>query len=171
VTLAAAAPGVEGASLAFQVERQELEIALDVPVLTAGTDADITAIVTAEGEPVAFAEVVWESAGLLTEPLPMSTDERGLATLVIRPGEGETILSIRASVNHAGFQGGTAVEEATVSPSVEISDDGPSRTPFLLIFAAVCMVLAAYMAYTSGLHVRASKSRLVRAVLGSRPLQ
>ncbi|MCI0796409.1 MAG: hypothetical protein J4N99_06295 [Chloroflexi bacterium] len=171
VTLAAAAPGVEGASLAFEVERHELEVALDVPVLIAGTEAEVTAIVTADGEPVANAEVVWESAGLLGEPLLMSTDENGLATLVIRPSEVSTNLSIRASVSYAGFQGSTVAEDATVSPSVEVGDDGPSRGPFLLIFAAVCMILAGYMAYTSGLHVKASNSRFVRALLGSRPLQ
>ncbi|MCI0822926.1 MAG: hypothetical protein J4N34_05795, partial [Chloroflexi bacterium] len=80
-------------------------------------------------------------------------------------------LSIRASVSYAGFQGSTVAEDATVSPSVEVGDDGPSRGPFLLIFAAVCMILAGYMAYTSGLHIKASNSRFVRALLGSRPLQ
>lgn len=168
VTLAAAAPGVEGTSLAFEIERQELEVALDVPVLTAGADADITAIVTAEGEPVANAEVVWESAGLLNEPLVMSTDERGLATFVIRPNEDDSDLSIRASVSYAGFQGSTVTQQATVSPAIAVNDVGPSRGPFLLIFAAVCIILASYMAYSSGLHVRASNSRIVRAVLGNK---
>jgi len=80
-------------------------------------------------------------------------------------------MHIRASVSHAGYQGMSILEEAVVSPSIAASDVGRSRGPFLLFFAAVCIILAGYMAYTSGLHLRASNTRFIRTVPGNKPVE
>ncbi|MCH7746025.1 MAG: Ig-like domain-containing protein, partial [Chloroflexi bacterium] len=157
--ISAVASGVEGMSIAFVVGSGVLEVSLDVVTLTDGSGTEVTARVTSGGVPVASAEVIWDAEGLLSQSRFALTDDDGIAQTTLSP---QTTLAPIAVTVQASFPGyDTAVATTTKSPAIPGgADGGPSRLPFLLMFAGALAALIGYVVYSSGLYKK--RPRLVR---------
>ena len=103
------------------------------------------------GIPVANAEVTWEAEGILPEPIVTHTDEEGIAQLSLQPGRAIGSISLNARASHPGYEPAEAISSFSLAPPAN-EPEGISRTPFVLIFSLLLLLLVSYLVYHSGLY-------------------
>jgi len=100
---------------------------------------------------VANAEVTWEAEGILPAPMVTHTDEEGIAQLSLKPRRVIGSISLKARVSHPGYEPAEATSSfSLVSPANE--PEGISRTPFVIIFGLLLLLLVSYLVYNTGLY-------------------
>ena len=142
----AVAPGLAGQSLFLTVARKPLEASIDVPQLGLPLDvtSDISALVTSDGDPVAGAEVEWNSPGLLQGQVSTRTDENGIARISVKPLREDTV-TITARATRQGHTSVTASASVSASTLIEgKSSFSPVRVLFPL---GMVGLLAGYVCY------------------------
>ncbi|MCH8063232.1 MAG: hypothetical protein IH861_12085 [Chloroflexi bacterium] len=170
ISITAAAPGLQGATLSYETLMRDLDVILDVPRLIAGETVEIVARVSSADVPVANAEVSLDIIGPQSETLAAKTDEAGRAVFSFTPIAELDSISLSARSALAGYRSGGASAELTVSRAVGTGDTTPSRLPFILIFASIGLVLSAYLFYNSSVFRRVRAGAIRRTVRSFRPL-
>ena len=160
--ISAVASGVEGMSIGFAVGSGALEVSLDAVTLADGSGTEVTARVTSGGVPVASAEVVWDAEGLLSQSRFALTDDDGIARAILSPQTTFAPIVVTAQASYPGYD--TAVATTTKSPAIPggAADGGPSRLPFLLMFAGALAALVGYVVYNSGLYKKRPRLATLR---------
>ena len=170
ISITAAAPGLQGATLSYETLMRDLDVILDVPRLIAGESAEIVALVSSADLPVANVEVSLEIIGPQSESLVSITDEAGRAVFNFMPPAGMDSISMSAQSALAGYRSGVANAELAISQTVNVGDTAPSRLPFVLIFASIGLVLSAYLFYNSAAYRKVRAGFIRHTVRPFRPL-